>query len=218
MASACSDVARSIRIAARIVARATIGWSGMATFNRLLGFLRPYRSGVILSFVLAAAAMVASVAIPWLVGRAIDSIRAHDHTALRNYAIAVAAAGAISFVLTVFRRLIAGKVSLGVEYDLRNRVYSHLQTLELGFFARQQTGQLMSRATVDLQAVRFFLGYGLVVIAQSALTIPPGARAMLLLQPGLALLALAPVPPVIFIAGRYGRRSRPALQEVQQRI
>src|SRR4051812_25200825 len=90
MASACSDVARSTRIAARIVARATIGWSGMATFNRLLGFLRPYRSGVILSFVLAAAAMVASVAIPWLVGRAIDSIRAHDHTALRNYAIAVA--------------------------------------------------------------------------------------------------------------------------------
>src|SRR4051795_9566926 len=218
MAAACLGVARSIRIAARIVARATIGWSGMATFNRLLGFLRPYRSGVILSFVLAAAAMVASVAIPWLVGRAIDSIRAHDHTALRNYAIAVAVAGLISFVLTVFRRLIAGRVSLGVEYDLRNRVYSHLQTLELGFFDRQQTGQLMSRATVDLQGVRFFLGYGLVFMAQSALTIGLVAVAMVLIDPVLAGFALIPVPFVVMIAQRYGRRARPAAQEVQQRI
>jgi len=190
----------------------------MATFNRLLGFLRPYRSGVILSFVLAAAAMVASVAIPWLVGQAIDAVRAHDNTALRNYAIAVAAAGAISFVLTVFRRLIAGKVSLGVEYDLRNRVYSHLQTLELGFFDRQQTGQLMSRATVDLQGVRFFLGYGLVFMAQSALTIGLVAVAMVLIDPVLAGFALIPVPFVVMIAQRYGRRARPAAQEVQQRI
>ncbi|HEX4672125.1 MAG TPA: ABC transporter ATP-binding protein [Solirubrobacteraceae bacterium] len=190
----------------------------MATFNRLLGFLRPYRNGVILSFVLAAAAMVASVAIPWLVGRAIDSIREHDHTALRNYAIAVAVAGVISFVLTVFRRLIAGKVSLGVEYDLRNRVYAHLQTLELGFFDRQQTGQLMSRATVDLQGVRFFLGYGLVFMAQSALTIGLVAVAMVLIDPVLAGLALIPVPFVVMIAQRYGRQARPAAQEVQQRI
>ena len=64
----------------------------MATFRRLLGFLAPYRSGVILSFVLAAAAMVASVAIPWLVGRGIDRVRAHDTVGLRDYAIAVAVA------------------------------------------------------------------------------------------------------------------------------
>jgi ABC-type multidrug transport system fused ATPase/permease subunit len=90
--------------------------------------------------------------------------------------------------------------------------------LELGFFARQQTGQLMSRATVDLASVRFFLGYGLVFIAQSALTILLAAAAMLVLQPGLAALALLPVPFVVLIAARYGRRSRPALTEVQQRI
>jgi len=56
--------------------------------------------------------------------------------------------------------MIAGRVSLSIEFDLRERIYAHLQRLELGFFDRQQTGQLMSRATVDLQAVRFFLGYG----------------------------------------------------------
>ena len=76
----------------------------------------------------------------------------------------------------------------------------------------------MSRATVDLQAVRFFLGYGLVFIAQSALTILLAAVAMLALDPALGALALAPVPFVVVVATRYGRRSRPALQEVQQRI
>src|SRR5262249_27873637 len=73
-------------------------------------------------------------------------------------------------------------------------------------------------STVDLQSVRFFLGYGLVFIAQSGLTILLAAVAMLLLQPELALLALLPVPYVVVVAFRYGRRSRPALQEVQQRI
>jgi ABC-type multidrug transport system fused ATPase/permease subunit len=190
----------------------------MATFKRLLGFLRPYRNGVILSFVLAAAAMVASVAIPWLVGRGIDRVRAHDSAGLRGYAIAVAAAGVLSFGLTVARRLIAGKVSLAVEYDLRNGVYRHLQGLELGFFDRQQTGQLMSRSTVDLQGVRFFLGYGLVFMAQSALTIVLVAIAMVFKDPALAALSLVPVPFVVLIAQRYGRRARPAAQEVQQRI
>ena len=58
------------------------------------------------------------------------------------------------------------------------RLYSHLQSLELGFFDRQQTGQLMSRVTVDLQAVRFFLGYGLIFIGQSFFTLVLAAVAM----------------------------------------
>jgi ABC-type multidrug transport system fused ATPase/permease subunit len=190
----------------------------MATFKRLLGFLAPYRGGVILSFVLAAAAMVASVAIPWFVGQGINAIGAHDSARLRTYAIAIALAAVLSFGLTATRRLVAGRVSLGVEYDLRNHVYQHLQTLELGFFDRQQTGQLMSRTTVDLQGVRFFLGYGLVFMAQSALTISLVAVAMFIVDPGLAALSLTPVPFVVFIAMRYGRRARPAAQEVQQRI
>ncbi len=162
--------------------------------------------------------MVATVAIPWLTGRGIDAVSRGDRADLKLYAGAVVLAALVRVVLSVARRLVAGRVSLGVELDLRNLMYAHLQALELGFFARQQTGQLMSRATVDLQAVRFFLGYGLVFIVQSALTILLAAVAMLLLQPGLAALALAPVPFVVFIAARYGRRSRPALQEVQQRI
>jgi ABC-type multidrug transport system fused ATPase/permease subunit len=190
----------------------------VSTFFRLLGFLRPYRAGAAWSIVLAALAMGATVAIPYLTGRAIDAIIRDDRAELELVAMAILVAALLRVVLSVARRLVAGRVSLGVELDLRNGMYEHLQELELGFFAGQQTGQLMSRSTVDLQSVRFFLGYGLVFIAQSALTILLAAVAMLLLDPALALLALAPVPFVVLVATRYGLRSRPALQEVQQRI
>jgi ABC-type multidrug transport system fused ATPase/permease subunit len=190
----------------------------MATFGRLLGFLRPYRRGVILSGVLAAFAMAMTAAIPWLTGRAIDQIREGDRSGLRTLAFAVLGAGVLRIALTVSRRLIAGRVSLSVEVDLRQRIYAHLQSLELAFFDRQQTGQLMSRATVDLQSVRFFLGYGLIFMLQSALTILLSAAAMIATRPGLAAISLAPVPFVVFVAARYGRLARPALQEVQQRI
>ncbi len=189
----------------------------MHTFWRLLGFLRPYRGGVVTSLVLAAAAMGTGVLIPFLVGRAIDAVR-RGEPQLGLLAAVIVAAGLLRLVFSVVRRLVAGRVSLGVEYDLRNRLYSHLQALELGFFDSQQTGQLMSRATVDLQSVRFFLGYGLVFMTQSLVTILVAAAVMVVVDPLLAALALAPVPAVIWAAARYGRLNRPASQEVQQRL
>ena len=189
----------------------------MKVFVRLLGFLRPYRRGVAVSFALAAIAMGAGVIIPFLVGRTIDRIR-HGRTDLWPLVGAIAAAGLLRLAFSVSRRLIAGRVSLGVEYDLRNRMYAHLQSLEVAFFDEQQTGQLMSRATVDLQSVRFFLGYGLIFIAQSAITILVAAAVMIAVNPGLAAIALFPTPVVLWAAYRYGIRNRPASQEVQQRI
>src|SRR3954470_10237690 len=190
----------------------------MATFRRLLGFLRPYRAGLSASGALAAVAMGMTALIPYLTGRAIDQMREGDRSGLRTLALAVLAAGVLRLGLTVVRRLLAGRVSLGVELDLRQRMYAHLQALELAFFDRQQTGQLMSRATVDLQSVRFFLGYGLIFMLQSALTIVLAAVAMFAVDPRLAAVSLLPVPFVVLIAQRYGRRARPALQEVQQRV
>jgi ABC-type multidrug transport system fused ATPase/permease subunit len=190
----------------------------VSTFRRLLGFLNPYRAGLVWSLLLAALAMVATVAIPWLTGRAIDGLEAGDKDDLRLYALLIALLAVARLALSVARRLVAGRVSLAIEFDLRNLLYRHLQSLELAFFDRQQTGQLMSRATVDLQSVRFFLGYGLIFITQSALTILLAAVAMFALQPGLAALALFPIPFVVVVATRYGLRSRPAQQEVQQRI
>jgi ABC-type multidrug transport system fused ATPase/permease subunit len=204
----------------------------MATFYRLLGFLRPYRRGLTVSWILASLAMVMTVALPVLTGHAVEAInhgahaaehhqtspRAHDRHTLLTLALAILAVVLLRWGAMYWRRMVAGRVSLGVEYDLRERVYGHLQRLELGFFDHQQTGQLMSRGTVDLQAVRFFLGYGLVFILQSILTIALAGVVMVVVNPELGLIALAPVPFVVVISYRYGRRARPAIQEVQQRI
>jgi ATP-binding cassette subfamily B protein len=190
----------------------------MATFRRLLGFLRPYRRPLILSLALAWLAMGMTVLIPLLTGSAVNAIKNEQRDDILPLALALLAAGILRLVLTVGRRLIAGKVSLAVEFDLRQAFYEHLQKLELAFFDNQQTGQLMSRATVDLQSIRFFLGYGLIWVSQSALTILFAAVAMFILDPVLALLALAPVPFLVATATRYSRRNRPAEQEVQQRI
>jgi ATP-binding cassette subfamily B protein len=204
----------------------------MATFYRLLGFLRPYRRGVVVSAAFAAVAMVMTVLVPVLTGRAVETIHkgaaaAHGHDSaayaddrhtLALTAGAIVAVVLVRWILTYARRMVAGRVSLAIEYDLRERLYGHLQRLELSFFDHQQTGQLMSRATVDLQAVRFFLGYGLVFIMQSALTIVLAGIAMLIINPRLGAISIAPVPFVVVISQRYGRRARPAIQEVQQRI
>src|SRR5918995_3965787 len=190
----------------------------MRTFKRLLGFLRPYRRSLIVSLVLAWAAMGMTVAIPWLVGETVDAIQRGNRPDILPLAAAILGAGLLRLGLTATRRLVAGRVSLGVEFDLRNRIYSHLQVLELGFFDNQQTGQLMSRATVDLQSIRFFLGYGLIWVSQSALTILFSAVAMFVLDPLLAVIALAPVPFLVVTPPPYARRNRPAEQEVQQRV
>jgi ABC-type multidrug transport system fused ATPase/permease subunit len=190
----------------------------MRTYRRLMGFMRPYRRQLWGSLVFAWAAMGMTVLIPWLIGQAINAIERGEQPDLLPLALAIVAAGILRLGLTAVRRVVAGKVSLAVEFDLRQRFYAHLQRLELGFFDSQQTGQLMSRATVDLQSIRFFLGYGLIFITQNLLTITLACAVMFALDPLLALLALAPAPLVVYAASRYNRVSRPALQEVQQRI
>jgi len=180
----------------------------MSTFYRLLGFLRPYKRGLSASWLLASLAMVMTVLLPYLTGLAVEAIRhgaehaklheltarAHDRHTLMLIAWIIVAAVIARWLLTYLRRMIAGRISLSIEFDLRELLYGHLQRLELGFFDRQQTGQLMSRATVDLSAVRFFLGYGLVFILQAMLSLTLAGVAMILINFKLGLIAMAPVP------------------------
>jgi len=183
-----------------------------------MGFLRPYRAQLWGSLVFAWAAMGMTVLIPWLIGEAVNAIKDGKEPDLLPLALAIVGAGILRLGLTVVRRVVAGKVSLAVEFDLRQQFYAHLQRLDLGFFDSQQTGQLMSRATVDLQSIRFFLGYGLIFITQNLLTITLAAVVMIAINPLLALVALIPAPFVILTATKYSQISRPAQQEVQQRI
>jgi ABC-type multidrug transport system fused ATPase/permease subunit len=183
-----------------------------------MGYLRPYRAQLWGSLAFAWAAMGMTVLIPWLIGEAVNAIKEGNKPDLLPLALAIIGAGILRLGLTVVRRVVAGKVSLAVEFDLRQQFYAHLQRLDLGFFDSQQTGQLMSRATVDLQSIRFFLGYGLIFITQNLLTITLAAVVMIAINPVLALVALIPAPFVILAATKYSQISRPAQQEVQQRI
>ena len=118
----------------------------------------------------------------------------------------------------VGRRFIAGNQALGVEFDLRNALYSHLLRLSFRFFDRNQTGQLMSRATVDLQNVRFFLGYGLIFLVQHILTVIGVTVILFVIDWRLALIALAITPLLVAVAWRYSHVSHPVLRDVQQRL
>ena len=190
------------------------------TSRRLLGFLRPYRTQVILSVLLAIGSQAATLTVPYLTGQVIEVTQeaAHDRRSLYLYSGLIVVAAVVTAILTLFRRWLAGRVSLAVEYDLRNTMYRHMQRLSYAFYDTHQTGQLMSRATVDLQAVRFFLGYGLIFLSQNVVTITIVIGALFVIDWQLALIALAISPVLAYVAYRYSRRSHPVLRDVQQKI
>jgi ABC-type multidrug transport system fused ATPase/permease subunit len=189
------------------------------TFVRLLGFLRPYRVSLFVSIVLAIASQAASIALVRLTGSIVDeAIRPRDRDALWFLLALIAGLGLVKALLMVGRRFISGRQALGVEFDMRNALYSHLLRLSFGFYDRHQTGQLMSRATVDLQSVRFFLGYGLIFFAQHVMTIVGVTAIMFWIEWRLALITLAITPLLVALAYRYSRVSHPVLREVQQKM
>ena len=116
------------------------------------------------------------------------------------------------------RRLIAGKQALLVEMDMRTALYAKLVRLSYGFYDRHQTGQLMSRATVDLQGVRFFLGYGLIFFFQHVFTIIGVGIVIFVISWKLALITLSIAPVLIAVAYRYSHVSHPLLRDVQQKM
>jgi ABC-type multidrug transport system fused ATPase/permease subunit len=193
--------------------------SNLRTFGRLLGFLRPYRWSLGVSVVLAVGSQAAAVTMAFLTGDALESaVQSSDFDRLLLLAGLVLAVGLARALFMVGRRLISGRQALGVEYDLRDAVYAKLLRLSFGFYDRHQTGQLMSRATVDLQAVRFFLGYGLIFFFQHVLTIVGVTITLFVVEWKLAVAATAIMPFVVALAYRYSRVSHPILRDVQQKM
>jgi len=189
------------------------------TFARLLGFLRPYRLSLAVSIMLAVASQGAAIALIWLTKEAIDAALAtHDPQMLWIIVGGVLAVGFARAALMSGRRVISGRQALAVEMDMRQSLYAHLVRLSFGFYDRHQTGQLMSRATVDLQGVRFFLGYGLIFFFQNAITVVSVTIVLLVFQWKLALIALAITPALVVLAYRYSHVTHPTLREVQQKL
>jgi len=189
------------------------------TFRRLLGFLGPYKWSLAVSSLLAVGSQLAAIAITFLMRAAINGPFA-DGTDEGLWLIVglIVAVGAIKAALMLGRRIIAGRQALGVEFDMRNALYAKLVQLSFGFFDRHQTGQLMSRATVDLQAVRFFLGYGLIFFFQHIVTVVVVTTVLFVVDWQLAFVALWITPILVLVAYRYSQISHPILREVQQKM
>ena len=190
-----------------------------STFWRLLGFLKPYKWSLIVSILLAVGSQAAAVAIAFLTGAALeDALTSGDLRTIWLFALAILGLGLLRSLLMMGRRLISGRQALAVEFDMRNGLYAKLQRLSFGFYDRHQTGQLMSRATVDLQAVRFFLGYGLIFFFQHVMTIVGVTIVMFVVNWRLGLAATAITPLIVVVAYRYSTVSHPILRDVQQKM
>jgi ATP-binding cassette, subfamily B, bacterial len=191
-----------------------------AVFFRLLAFLKPYRAGVAVSVILAIGSQAAQIALVWVTGRdVIDrALLGGDRELLWVAVGAIIGLGLARALLMLGRRLLSGRQALDVEMDMRSEMYAHLVRMSFGFYDRHQTGQLMSRATVDLQGVRFFLGYGLIFFFQNVLTVLSVTIVLFFFDWRLALVVLAITPVLIVLAYRYSHVAHPTLREVQQRL
>ena len=188
------------------------------TFVRLLGFLRPYKVSMAVSVVLAIGSQAAIFAAMYLTGSIATVLRDGERHRLPWLVGAILVLGAVRALMMAGRRLIAGRQALGVELDMRTTMYARLLRLSFGFYDRHQTGQLMSRATVDLQGVRFFLGYGLVFFFQNLFTVVGVGLFVFVISWKLALVSIAIVPALIAVAYRYSHVAHPLLRDVQQKM
>ena len=166
--------------------------------GKLLALLRPYRGRVILMFVALVLATAASLAPPYLAGRAIDDgIRAGDIDVLTWITIAFLGAAAVNFAGTYAQTYLTSWVGQRALADLRRRIFAHLQTLSIGFYSRNRSGVLISRLTNDVQALDALVTDGIVTLFAATLTLFGTAAILVALDPGLALVTFL-VFPVLF--------------------
>ncbi len=168
---------------------------------------------------LAILSQAAAIAVIILTGFVINELRGgQDGHYLAFLILSILGVGLLRSLLMLGRRFISGKQALAVEWDMRDALYSRLLRLSFGYYDRHQTGQLMSRATVDLQTIRFFLGYGLIFFAQHVITIVCVTAVLFFYEWRLALIALAITPLLVGVAYRYSHVSHPVLRDVQQKL
>ena len=191
----------------------------MSPGRRLLGYILRYRRSFLLGFLCVIATAAVGLAAPWVLKRAIDDLQSGvDAGKIRFYAaalLALAAMGGVSRFL--MRRIIIG-ASRGIEYDLRNDFFAHLQRLDVAYFQRHHTGDLMSRATNDLSAVRMMIGPAIMYSATTALTFVVAIALMVSIDPWLALFALMPLPLVSVSVAYFGAAIHRRFERIQEQL
>jgi ATP-binding cassette subfamily B protein len=160
-----------------------------------------------------------SLAVPRIIGEAIDiGVTGGEHSFLILAALAVIVVSALRGAFTYLQSYLGEFVSARAAYDIRNALYDRIQRLSFDYHDKAQTGQLMSRATVDVEAVRWFLSFGMLRAAQLAILFLSIAFLLLSLNWSLALVSFAFLPIVAFRAVTVSARMRAIWAQVQQGI
>ncbi len=188
-----------------------------ATVTRLARLGREQWRLSALGLSLALLYTVLSIAIPLLVARTIDRAIVQDDAPLLPLLGAIAAVAAVRGLVNVQRRYATARVGIRVEARMRQLLFGAYLRFPRGFYDHHATGQVVSRATNDLYPIRYFVGWGLVQGAQSAMMVVGAGIVLGLTDPGLALMSALPLPLIALVAWRFGRLVTPISRDVQKR-
>jgi ATP-binding cassette, subfamily B, bacterial len=179
--------------------------------------VKPHRRTVWVGVLAGLGWTVARVAVPTMVGLAVDRtiVKQHDNAALLRWVIAILVVGAVQALCTAVRRYAAFGLAIRVETDIRMRLVAHLQRLHFAFHDESQTGQLMSRANSDIQQINNVILLVPLTIA-STVTMFAVLGILIYRSPGLAFFALATLPILNVVATRFTRRMYPVGLQLQQ--
>ncbi len=185
----------------------------------MIGLLRPYRGRVALTFVAMLAATAAGLAPPYLAGQAIDAgIITGDNEALTLIVVAFLAVAVLYAIATYAQTYLVGWVGTRALQDLRERVFSHLQSMSIGFFTRRSPGVLVSRMTNDIEALNQLVTSGVVTLISSGLTLVGVVAIMLVLDFKLALVTFLTFPLVAVASIVFRVASHGAYRATRERI
>lgn len=191
----------------------------MRTLWRILSYLKPYRVTLFWAYVCLFLALGLQLALPYVLGRAIDDgITVGDMGFLWRASLIYLVLSILQGVFTFVRAYYMQKISEQVGTDMRDQLYAHLQRLPFSFFDRASTGQLMSRATDDINNIRGMLMMSLRTVMMIAGTLVAVAVILISLDWRLALVALAVYPPLVYFSYRFGVGVRPLFAQVQQQF
>jgi ATP-binding cassette, subfamily B, bacterial len=191
------------------VAHAPTGGTPFASLWRTRGYLQPYRWQLAFILLAAIVAVGTEIAIPLLTKSIIDGAIAHHRRGLLLLLGGAAIGlGASQAVLNLLRRWVLSSAVTGMEQSMRADLYAHLQRLHAGFHDEWQSGQLLSRATTDLSAVRRFAGFGTVFLVTNVVTFGVVVTLLIHLIWWLGLLTGCVLLPVVVVRTRFERRYR----------
>jgi ATP-binding cassette, subfamily B, multidrug efflux pump len=179
----------------------------MKAIFRLRGYIRPYLRLVLFNLLLLFGITILSLIIPGIIRQVIDvGLMERNIALLRNAALLILCIGLVSALFQFGQRYLSEYVAARIGYDLRNRMYNHIQRLPFSYHDHAQTGQLISRCIEDVRAIEHFTGFGVVELVRMGLLMVGIIALLLIYNVQLALIALIPMIPLVLMTTNFGSR------------